>query len=53
MMIATARKATNEENEGETDDDAGEEDTETGFVMDTRGRRQPSPIVGDLREHIN
>ena len=43
----------NEDNEEDNEDNDGEEDTETGFVMDTRGRRQPSPIVGDLREHIN
>ena len=50
----------NGENEGETDDETNEEeneeeehDPETGFIIDTRGQRQPSPIVGDLREHIN
>ena len=54
----------NGENEGETDDETNEEeneegnedeehDPETGFIIDTHGQRQPSPIVGDLREHIN
>jgi hypothetical protein len=47
-----------EDNEGddeEQDDnqsDNEDEFNEAGFVMDTRGRRPASPIVGDLRENI-
>jgi hypothetical protein len=49
----------NGENEGETDDETNEEgneeeehDPETGFIIDTHGQRETSPIVGDLRQHI-
>ena len=42
----------NGEDGGETDEDEEEHDPETGFIIDTHGQRQTSPIVGDLRQHI-
>lgn len=41
-----------EQDDNQSDDDDDDYNTETGFVMDTRGRRPASPIVGDLRENI-
>lgn len=57
----------NEEEETDGDDSANDEEqdandstneddddyNEAGFVLDTRGRRPASPIVGDLRENID
>lgn len=45
----------NEEEQEEQDDNQSDDDddfNEAGFVLDTRGRRLASPIVGDLRENI-
>jgi hypothetical protein len=47
----------NDNDEEEDDNDSVNEDddddfNEAGFVLDTRGRRPASPIVGDLRENI-
>jgi len=40
------------DNDSVNDDDNDEDFNEAGFVLDTRGRRPASPIVGDLRENI-
>jgi hypothetical protein len=43
------------DNDEEQDDNQSDNDddyNEAGFVLDTRGRRPASPIVGDLRENI-
>ena len=39
-----------EQNDNQSDNE--DEFNEAGFVLDTRGRRPASPIVGDLRENI-
>jgi hypothetical protein len=50
----TRRRRDEGDDEEQDDNQSDNEDefNEAGFVMDTRGRRPASPIVGDLRENI-
>lgn len=43
----------NEDNEDNQDNQDNEDNDDVNFHMDTRGQRQMSPIVGDLRGHIH